>query len=100
MYISGLVFWALENQFMRSFLGKEYFSYFQISLVANSSLYTVETCCNLSSVGSPICGEWASGCRRAKSQREGGVTNKHDTRECGSECNLSNWASSVLYRRK
>ena len=38
MYISGLVFWALENQFMRSFLGKEYFSYFQISLVANSSL--------------------------------------------------------------
>jgi hypothetical protein len=32
--------------------------------------------------------------------KNGVVTNRLGTRECGSECNLSNGASNFLYRRK
>jgi hypothetical protein len=46
----------------------------------------------------PVCVERVSGCKWTSSWWE--LTDRFDMMECGYECNVSNWASNFLYRRK
>jgi hypothetical protein len=57
---------------------------------------TLQLCCR--PFWSLVCVERVSGHSWARSRWE--LTDRLDTRECGSECNLSNQASNFLYRRK